>query len=75
LDASRQEEIACPSRLHLVFSSRSADNSKSNQGDIKICGLRIEGGEPIDLNRLPALLMEGKRIASEMMNDTNNVIN
>jgi exosome complex component RRP42 len=74
LDATRQEEIACPSRLQLFFSSRSQNNTSSMVGDLKICGLRIEGGEPIDLNRLPGLLLEGKRIATEMMIDTNKVI-
>lgn len=72
LDASRQEEIACPSRLHLFFSSRT---STSSLGDLKVCGLRIEGGEPIDLGRLPGLLLEGQRIASEIMVDTNKAMN
>lgn len=45
LDASPQEEAACPDRLHVFFT-----------GSGKVCGLRLEGPAGIETERMPALL-------------------
>lgn len=45
LDATPQEESACPDRLLLFFT-----------GAGKLCGMRIEGSSGLDIPRIPALL-------------------
>lgn len=45
LDASVQEEAACPDRIHLFFT-----------GSGRICGIRLEGGEGLATGRIPTLL-------------------
>ena len=46
LDASAQEEAACPDRVHCFFNGRG-----------RVCGLRLEGGEGIDAARIRPLLL------------------
>jgi hypothetical protein len=60
--------------MHLFFSSRTEGNAQKSSSELKICGMRIEGGAPIELSKLPGLLMEGKRIATEMMLDLNKAM-
>ncbi|RXK35161.1 hypothetical protein M231_07573 [Tremella mesenterica] len=60
LDATPQEEAACPDRLFLYF-KRSG----------KLCGMRTEGTTGLDLDRIRPLLLEGKRIAMELINSLN----
>jgi exosome complex component RRP42 len=45
LDATPQEEAACPDRLYLFFNS-----------SLKLCGMRMEGGEGLDAERVRPLL-------------------
>jgi len=45
LDASVQEESACPDRIHMFFT-----------GSGRICGIRLEGGEGLEAERIPSLL-------------------
>ncbi|WVW79537.1 hypothetical protein I302_101506 [Kwoniella bestiolae CBS 10118] len=65
LDATAQEESACPSKLHLFFSS----SLKEQQ--LKICGIRLEGGQSIDSSRIKGLIDEGARIAGELIQGVN----
>lgn len=60
LDATPQEEAACPDRVLLFFT-----------GSGKLCGMRVEGTSGIDIPRVPALLQEGKRIAQELVDGLN----
>jgi exosome complex component RRP42 len=46
LDATPQEELACPDRLHAWFSQ-----------DGKVCGVRLEGESGIDADRIKPLLI------------------
>jgi exosome complex component RRP42 len=45
IDATPQEELACADRLHLFFN-----------GSGKVCGMRSEGTEGVDLARFKPLL-------------------
>ncbi|GFZ47176.1 hypothetical protein JCM24511_04919 [Saitozyma sp. JCM 24511] len=56
LDASAQEESACPDRLHCFFT-----------GEGRLCGLRMEGSAGLEVKRIRGLLEEGKRIAGELV--------
>ena len=50
LDASVQEEVACPDRIHTFFT-----------GSGRLCGIRLEGGEGLDVGRIRPLLKVGRR--------------
>ncbi|WWC98141.1 hypothetical protein V866_005032 [Kwoniella sp. B9012] len=67
LDATAQEESACPSKLHLFFNS----SSQSTDQSLKICGIRLEGGQSIDNSRIKGLIEEGARIAGELVSGLN----
>lgn len=56
LDASPQEELACPDRLHMFFN-----------GHGRICGLRTEGTAGLDVARIRPLLEQGKKVAGELI--------
>lgn len=45
LDASAQEESACPDRLHCFFT-----------GEGRLCGLRMEGSAGLEVKRIRGLL-------------------
>lgn len=45
LDATSQEESACPDRVHCFFT-----------GSGKLCGMRMEGGDGLDAGRVKPLL-------------------
>ena len=51
LDASVQEEAACPDRVHCFYT-----------GGGRLCGLRLEGGEGIDAARIRPLLLVSPRV-------------
>ncbi|KAK6906196.1 hypothetical protein I203_100181 [Kwoniella mangroviensis CBS 8507] len=65
LDATSQEESACPSKLHLFFTTSSTEKS------LKVCGIRFEGGQSIDNSRIKGLIEEGARIAGELISGLN----
>ncbi|WVQ63736.1 uncharacterized protein L199_001889 [Kwoniella botswanensis] len=65
LDATAQEESACPSKLHLFF------NTSSKEKSLRICGIRLEGGQSIDDSRIKGLIEEGARIAGELISGLN----
>lgn len=48
-DASVQEEAACPNRIHLFFTASG-----------RICGIRLEGGDGLDAERIRSLLQVSK---------------
>ncbi|ORY24193.1 ribosomal protein S5 domain 2-type protein [Naematelia encephala] len=60
LDATAQEEAACTDRLHIFFT-----------GGGKVCGMRIEGPDGFDAARIRPLLLEGRRIATELISSLN----
>ncbi|KAK4689365.1 hypothetical protein P7C73_g733, partial [Tremellales sp. Uapishka_1] len=62
MDASAQEEVACPDRLHCFFFFN---------GSGKLCGLRMEGGEGLDVGRIRPLLEQAKSIASTLIIEVN----
>ena len=57
LDATLQEEMACPTRIHIFFHPES----------FKLCGLRMEGDEGIDQARIRPWLLQGRKIAQELV--------
>ncbi|WVO15328.1 hypothetical protein L204_102984 [Cryptococcus depauperatus] len=63
LDATPQEEVACPCRIHLFFIA-SLDPLKPN-----LCGMRVEGPEGLDSNRIRGLLEKGQGVASELLKE------
>ncbi|WWD21176.1 hypothetical protein CI109_105660 [Kwoniella shandongensis] len=70
LDATPQEESACPTRLHLFFSSPSPSSFGSDK--LKLCGLRLEGPEGLDNGRIKGLLQEGEKVAQELIQEINS---
>ncbi|WWC72933.1 uncharacterized protein I206_106897 [Kwoniella pini CBS 10737] len=67
IDATAQEESACPSKLHLFFS-----NSDSNEETLKLNGIRFEGGQSIDSSRIKGLIEEGSKLAKTLINELNS---
>jgi exosome complex component RRP42 len=45
-DATAQEEAACPDRVHLFYA-----------GNGKVCGIRTEGNDALDINKIKPLLL------------------
>ncbi|WVR08919.1 hypothetical protein IAU60_005978 [Kwoniella sp. DSM 27419] len=64
IDATPQEESACPSRLHVFFSS-------SSSTELKVCGVRMEGPEGLDGGRISGLLKQAAGIAQELAQELN----
>ncbi|KAK1922729.1 ribosomal protein S5 domain 2-type protein [Papiliotrema laurentii] len=60
IDATPEEETACPDRIHLFFKPSG-----------KICGIRTEGPEGLEQSRLRPLLEQGQRIAGELAGSLN----
>jgi exosome complex component RRP42 len=50
IDATPQEELACPDRLHAWFSQ-----------DGKVCGIRLEGESGIEADRIKPLLIVSRQ--------------
>ncbi|GHJ87244.1 hypothetical protein NliqN6_3646 [Naganishia liquefaciens] len=81
LDATTPEELACPSRLHLFFCSSPITSSEevvATSIDLRrfnVCGMRLEGGEGLELARLPVLLKIAEKIGKQMMIDLNSNMN
>ncbi|OXG39949.1 hypothetical protein C349_04178 [Cryptococcus neoformans var. grubii Br795] len=70
LDATPQEESACPTHIHLFFKASSPhDLSKP-----KLCGLRLEGPDGLDAGRVRGLLEQGASVASELIKEVNRTI-
>jgi exosome complex RNA-binding protein Rrp42 (RNase PH superfamily) len=46
LDATNQEEAACPDKVHLFFT-----------GSGKVCGIRTEGNDALDIARIRPILL------------------
>jgi exosome complex component RRP42 len=49
-DATAQEESACPDKVHLFFT-----------GSGKVCGIRTEGSDALDVSRIRPLLLVSPR--------------
>ncbi|WVQ81382.1 hypothetical protein IAT38_003506 [Cryptococcus sp. DSM 104549] len=69
LDATPQEEVACPTRIHMFFSP-----SPGNPSQPKVCGIRLEGPDGLDQGRIKGLLERGRSIASELIRELNSSI-
>ncbi|KAK8844164.1 hypothetical protein IAR55_006958 [Kwoniella newhampshirensis] len=69
IDATPQEESACPTRLQLFFSSTSPGPTK-----LKLCGMRLEGPEGLDQGRIKGLLVEGEKVAGELIKEVNSTL-
>ncbi|ORX39288.1 hypothetical protein BD324DRAFT_619139 [Kockovaella imperatae] len=65
LDATLAEEAACSDRLHLCFANFNAET---------ICGMRMEGESGIPTGRIKPLIVEGQRIAKQLMQSLNEQI-
>ncbi|WWC91026.1 uncharacterized protein L201_005966 [Kwoniella dendrophila CBS 6074] len=68
IDATAQEESACPSKIHLFFNSTTTEEEE----EIKLSGIRLEGGQSIDKSRIGGLLEKGFEIAKDMITEMNN---
>ncbi|ODN81014.1 hypothetical protein L202_03115 [Cryptococcus amylolentus CBS 6039] len=70
LDATGQEEAACPTRILLFFKPTSPDSSSSPN----LCGMRLEGPHGLDQSRVRGLLEQGASVAEELVKELNKSI-
>ncbi|WVQ93065.1 hypothetical protein IAU59_000129 [Kwoniella sp. CBS 9459] len=79
LDATPQEESACPSRLHLFFRPPTnipdqSGNGNGNGNDLVVCGIRMEGPDGLDSGRIRGLVEQGSAIALALIDEVNKSI-
>ncbi|TYJ52053.1 hypothetical protein B9479_007354 [Cryptococcus floricola] len=70
LDATAQEEAACPTRILLFFKPTSPDSSSAPN----LCGMRLEGPHGLDQSRVRGLLEQGASVAEELVKELNRSI-
>ncbi|WVQ73657.1 hypothetical protein IAR50_003237 [Cryptococcus sp. DSM 104548] len=69
LDATAQEEAACPTRILLFFRPTSDSITAPN-----LCGMRLEGPHGLDQSRVRGLLEQGASVAKELVKELNKSI-